>query len=68
MRTIAERDNGPICCDEKTAKVFEAPMVNANFLGGTKNPGYMSPLSDKFISSKKQRNNEMQEFNVVAKV
>jgi len=68
IKKISERNKGPICCGGETKKtIFSAPMVNSNFMGSTKNPGYVSPLSDRFISTQKQRKDEMKEFNVVPK-
>ena len=68
IKKIEDRLDSPVCCNEKTKQVITAPpMVNESFLGSTKNPGYISPLSEKWISTKKQRNDEMKEFNVVPK-
>lgn len=63
--TIARRNNGPMCCGEMAKKVIVAPQINTNFLGSFKNPGYESPLSGNFITTKRQRRDEMKEFNVV---
>ena len=68
IRPISKRDDGPWCCDGMTRKVIKsAPMVEATFLGSAANPGYVSPLTGNFIDSKRARNNEMREHNVVPK-
>lgn len=67
IRKIADLEDSPLCCGQKTKQVIVAPMINSNFLGSTKNPGYESPMSGKYITTKKQRNDEMKEFNVIAK-
>jgi hypothetical protein len=47
------------------AMVIVPPRINRTFLGSSRNPGYESPMSGKFISSASQRRDEMKRFNVI---
>lgn len=68
IKKIADCDKGTICCGQQAKKIITAPpMVNGYFLGSSKNEGYMSPLSDKFITDASQRRSEMTEFNCIPK-
>lgn len=66
--SIANHSEGGECCGAKRKQVIlHAPMVEASFLGSYKNPGYLCPVTDKWIDSKRARRNMMAEHNVVPK-
>lgn len=65
FRRIAERNN-PLVCDCSGNMLLSIQPVRFNSpIGGYDNPGYESPMSGKFITSKKQRTEEMKRFDVV---
>lgn len=54
VRTIAEYDQTPECCGEKTIKVIlSSPMAVMDI------PAYQSPVTGKWIDSRKQRNEDL---------
>lgn len=68
IKPISKMKDSPVCCGVHTKQIIlSAPAIDAQFLGSAANPGYVSPLSGKFIDSSRARNNEMREHNVVPK-
>ena len=62
---ISARHNGPICCD--TMELVIMPTQIANILGGSAFPGYQCIVTDKYVTSRKERRNIMAEHNLVEK-
>lgn len=61
--TIAGRHNGPMCCE-----VMEQLIVPVNIqpvLGGGDFPGYYCVVTDKFVTSRRERRNIMAKHNLV---
>ncbi len=65
FRHIADR-NDPLQCECGDSMLLSIQPVRFNSpIGGYDNPGYVSPMSGEFISSKKARIDEMKRFDVV---
>lgn len=65
FRKIADRDNNPICHGEMVRKIIP-PMLQP-VLGGGGLQGYKCPVTDKWITSRKERKNIMAEHNLIEK-
>jgi putative FmdB family regulatory protein len=63
--SIANRKNGPDCCE--SMKLLIKPTQLAPVLGGGDFPGYQCPVTDKYVTSRRQRRNIMAEHNLVEK-
>jgi len=46
-------------------RVFEAPQIQAQILGGGSLHGYKCPITDKWVTSRRERRNIMAEHNVI---
>lgn len=67
FRSIANREDGPICeCGQKMAKII-TPVNIAPILGGGDMPGYKCPVTDQYVTSRRQRRNIMAEHDLVEK-
>jgi putative FmdB family regulatory protein len=49
------------------ARYIVSATPHTMVMGGADNPGYVSPMSGKWIDSKRERRNEMQKYDVVEK-
>jgi len=69
IRKIADRKQGPQCylCKADTKQIIIAPMVNPIILGGGSYPGYQCPMTDKYVTSRKDRREIMKQNQVVEK-
>lgn len=67
---VSELDSSsPMCCNVKSKHVILSPtMFSMAFLGSSRNEGYISPLSGKWIDSQRARKQEMLDHNVIEKV
>jgi putative FmdB family regulatory protein len=66
IRKISERENAPQCdCGHSMRMVITPVNINGAFLGSAKNPGYKCPITEQWVSSKKQRRNIMAQHNVI---
>ena len=67
-RSMDDRYNGPHCaeCGGDTKKVMNA-VASTQIMGACDNPGYISPLSGKWIDSKRERRNEIAKYDVIEK-
>lgn len=63
------RHDSPACeeCAGKTKLILTPTEFNCAFLGSARNPGYMCPVSDKWIDSKRKRISSMDEHNMQEK-
>lgn len=61
IRRIADRKNGPDCCGQTMKQVIVAPMIQAQILGGGDCPGYVCPVTQEFVTSRKRRREIMKE-------
>lgn len=66
VRSVAERHNGPVCCESQMSLTIVPPQVQP-VLGGGKFPGYHCPVTDQFITSRKQRAEIMKRHNLIEK-
>ena len=62
IRKIADRANGPECHGVMRQMIIP-PMI-APVLGGGDMPGYQCPITDQFVTSRKQRKEIMKEHNL----
>lgn len=65
-RKIADRKKGPDCCGEVMNQIIVPAMIQP-VLGGGDFPGYQCPVTDKYITSRKQRRNVIAEHNLIEK-
>ena len=66
-RSIAKRNDSPVCpCGGDTAKKIVPAMV-APVMGGGSFPGYQCPVSNEFVTSRKQRREIMKRHDLVEK-
>ena len=65
-RPMAEREQGPECCGQPMKQRIVPPMI-APILGGGSMPGYKCPVTDTFVTSRKQRREIMAEHNLIEK-
>lgn len=63
FNTIAGRNDGPMCCD--TMELVIMPTQLQPVLGGGDFPGYYCVVTDKFVTSRKERRNIMAKHNLV---
>jgi len=63
--TIDDRHKGPACHGSMKLQIM--PTQLAPVLGGGDFQGYMCPVTDKFVTSRKERRNIMAEHNLVEK-
>ena len=65
-RSMDDRNNAPACeeCGLDMRKII-TPVASERVIGACDNPGYVSPMSGEWISSKRQRRNEMDKYDVV---
>ena len=63
--TVANRKNGPICNCGRSTKHVIMPAQIAPVLGGGDFPGYKCPVTDKWITSRKERRNITAEHNLI---
>ena len=61
--TIIGRHNGPMCCEPMEMVIV--PVNLAPVLGGGDWPGYMCPVTDKFVTSRNERRNIMAKYDLV---
>lgn len=68
MRSLSERENSPFCeeCGSKTRQII-VPVQIAPVLGGGDFPGYKCPITDEFVTSRRQRRNIIAEHNLIEK-
>jgi len=57
------KSHAPIHCDEQMS-IFITGAYIAPVLGGGAMPGYQCPITDKFVTSRRERRNIMAEHNV----
>lgn len=62
-RSVDDRHKGPECHGQML-KTISAIMLQP-ILGGGNDPGYMCPVTDEFVSSRKRRREIMKEHNLV---
>ena len=66
MNTIDDRNvKAPIHCGQKMSIMITGSHHIAPVLGGGGFPGYKCPVTDKFVTSRKERRNIMAENNLV---
>jgi hypothetical protein len=66
-KSIADRKNCPTCeCGGET-KLIIVPTQIAPVIGGGDFPGYKCPVTDTFVSSRKQRREIMKKHDLVEK-
>lgn len=61
--TVAGRHNAPICCEQMDLVIM--PTQLQPVLGGGDFPGYQCIVTDKFVTSRKERRNIMAEYDLV---
>jgi len=65
-RSIAEMDDCPACeCGLGTKKIITPVMFNAGFLGSTRCPGYVCPVTKEWVETKRKRRNIMDKHDLV---
>jgi len=62
--TVSNRHRGPKCCRNRMELAI-VPVNLAPVLGGGDWPGYKCVVTDKFVTSRKQRREIMAEHNLV---
>lgn len=63
VNSIANRKNGPECCEPMELKIM--PTMVQDPLGGGANPGYDCPVTGEHVTSRKRRREIMRENNLV---
>ncbi len=63
--TVDNRAIGPVCGCGSTTKLSIQPTQIQPVLGGGDFPGYKCPVTDKYITSRKERRNIMAEHNLI---
>lgn len=66
LNKIDDRAIGPICHDQHMRQVITAPMIQP-VMGGGSFQGYHCPVTDKFVTSRKERTEIMKSHNLVEK-
>lgn len=66
FRRMADRKDGPQCCG-KTMKQVILPAHIQPVLGGGSFQGYQCPVSDKYITSRKERREVMAKHDLIEK-
>ena len=64
-RSIADRYLGPDC-HGRMNKIIVPPMLQP-IIGGGNFPGYKCPVTDQWVTSRKQRRNIVAEHNLIEK-
>lgn len=64
-RSIADRGNGPECHGQMR-KIIVPPMLQP-ILGGGSFQGYQCPVTDQWVTSRRQRRNIVAEHNLIEK-
>lgn len=66
IRTISEMNDAPLCeCGLRTQKIITPVMFSESFLGSAKNPGYLCPVTNKYVETKRERLNIMAKHDLV---
>ena len=66
FRSISDRNEPVKCeCGGEMEHIIVPTQVNRFWLGSTDNPGYKCPVTNKFITSKRERLNVMREHNLI---
>lgn len=63
FRKIAERENGPECCNKSMTKQITAPMLTP-VMGGGDFQGYKCVVTDEWVDSRKKRREIMAEHGL----
>lgn len=65
-RTVNDRHNAPECqsCGGETYQIMTPVRFNSP-MGGADNPGYLCPVTEKFVTSRRERRNIMAEHDLV---
>lgn len=63
IRKIADRHDGPMCCEPMKQKIVSTNI--APVLGGGDFPGYKCPVTGEFVTSRRRRKQIMAENNLV---
>jgi len=68
INTIARRNDVPQCltCGGQTNLKIVPPRI-APILGGSDFPGYQCPVTDQYVTSRKQRREIIAQYNLVEK-
>lgn len=65
-RSVAERNNSPVCaCGQTTVKVITGGNGHVSVMGGADMPGYMCPVTDTWVDSRKKRREIMKRHDLV---
>lgn len=64
---VDDRKKGPDCNCGQSMNLTIVPTQIAPVLGGGDFPGYVCPVTDKFITSRRERRNIMAEHNLIEK-
>lgn len=65
--TVADRHKAPLCGCGGVTLLSIQPTQIAPVLGGGDFPGYVCPVTDKFVTSRKDRREIMKRHNLVEK-
>ena len=65
--TVSNRNSGPLCapCHGVLMELTIVPVNIAPILGGGDCAGYMCPVTDTFVTSRRERRNIMAQHNLV---
>lgn len=63
FNTVEDRHKGPQCCGQMASKVLTVAQI-APVLGGGDFPGYRCPVTDQYVTSRKQRVDIMKRHNL----
>lgn len=64
VNRIDDHLDGPECHGQMR-QVVEACNVQALILGGSDHPGYVCPVTDKYVTSRRERRNIMAEHDLI---
>lgn len=65
-RSIAELDNAPGCdCGLSMKKIITPVMFNEGFIGSTRCPGYVCPVTKEWVETKRKRRNIMAKHDLI---
>ena len=65
FRHIKQRHDGPLCECGNTMELKIVPTMLQPVLGGGDFPGYQCPVTDKFVTSRKERREIMKRHDLV---
>lgn len=65
IRSISDRKNGPICCNTQTKQILTPTMIDPILLGAGTYQGYQCPITDEYVTSRKQRKEIMKRHDLV---